>query len=145
MAGKHNDDTYANTKLRYDLIPAEALEELARVYTIGAVKYGDWDYMNGMAWSRVYAAMMRHMQAFWMGEAYDPTDGQHHLASVAWCAMTLLAYETRDVGEDDRTWTPLGDPGLNLDVGEDGIGDTPHSAFEWLLGTRERTPHGSWY
>ena len=133
MAGKHDNNDYANTKLRYDLIPAESLEEVARVYTIGAIKYGDWDYMKGMKWSRIYASMVRHMQAFWMGSEYDPEDLQHPLASVAWCALTLMAYESRGVGEDDRTWCPLAEPDLNYDVGEDGTGDTPHDAFNWLL------------
>jgi hypothetical protein len=30
-------------KLRFDLIPIYPLEELARVYTIGAKKYGDYN------------------------------------------------------------------------------------------------------
>lgn len=93
------DDT---GKLRYDLIPPEALEELARVYTIGAKKYSDRNWEKGMSWGRVFAAMMRHSWAWLRGETNDPVDGQHHLSSVAWCAFTLLTYEIRKVGTDDR-------------------------------------------
>lgn len=93
------DDT---GKLRYDLIPPEALEELARVYTIGAKKYSDRNWEKGMSWGRVFAAMMRHSWAWLRGETNDPVDGQHHLSSVAWCAFTLLTYEVRKVGTDDR-------------------------------------------
>ena len=89
-------------KLRYDLIPPEALEELARVYTIGAAKYADRNWELGLAWGRVFAAMMRHAWAWWRGETFDPVDGQYHLSSVAWCAFALLTYELRNVGTDDR-------------------------------------------
>jgi hypothetical protein len=89
-------------KLRYDLLPSDALAELVRVYGIGAAKYGDRNWENGMDWGRVYAAMLRHSQRWWGGERDDPEDGQHHLASVAWCALTLLAYELRGVGTDTR-------------------------------------------
>ena len=94
---KHDDG-----KLRYDLIPAYPLDELARVYTIGAKKYGDHNWLKGMLWGRIFAAMMRHAWAWWRGETHDPVDGQHHLSSVAWCAFTLMEYERSKLGEDDR-------------------------------------------
>jgi len=89
-------------KLRYDLIPARPLEELARVYSIGANKYGDRNWEKGLSWGRIFAAMMRHAWAYWRGEAYDPVDGQHHLSSVAWCAFALMEYETTHPELDDR-------------------------------------------
>lgn len=93
-------------KERFDLIPADALVELAAVYNIGAKKYGDRNWENGMKWGRVFAAMMRHAWKWWRGEDVDQEDGQHHLASVAWCALSLLAYVRRGVGEDDRSISP---------------------------------------
>ena len=95
----HKDDS---SKLRYDLIPPHALAELARVYTIGGNKYGDDNYLKGMDWSRVYGALMRHVQAWWMGERFDGEDAQEHLASVAWCAFTLMTFESFGIGTDDR-------------------------------------------
>ena len=89
-------------KLRYDLLPPDALEELVRVYTIGADKYGDHNWLKGMEFSRLFAAMQRHAWKFWKGEDTDNKDGQNHLASVAWCALTLLVYQIRGIGEDDR-------------------------------------------
>jgi len=96
--GKKNDEG----KLRYDLIPPAPLEALAAVYTLGAKKYGAHNWRKGLAWSRVYAALMRHLQAWWQGETHAADDGQHHLASVLWCAMTLMEYERMVAGEDDR-------------------------------------------
>ena len=96
--GRKND----SDKLRYDLIPVFPLEKVAEVYTIGAKKYDDNNWRKGMCWGRVFAAMLRHTFAWWRGEKLDPQDGQHHLASVAWCALTLMEYEQFHLGEDDR-------------------------------------------
>jgi hypothetical protein len=108
MAARARKDDAA--KLRYDLIPAEALDELARVYTIGAAKYGvnKWRH-GGLAFGRVFAAMMRHGWAWWRGERDDPEDGQHHLASVAWCALTLIVLEREQRADDDRQRRASGD------------------------------------
>lgn len=79
-------------KLRYDLLPADALEEVVRVYTMGADKYTDRNWEEGLKFGRVYAALLRHLQAWWQGEGYDFEGKQHHLSSVAWCALALLHY-----------------------------------------------------
>lgn len=91
-------------KLRYSLIPPAALAEVARAYTVGAAKYGDHNYLLGMAWSRVFDAMQRHAQSWLAGERRDPQDGQHPLASVVFCAMTLMEYERLGIGTDDRVF-----------------------------------------
>lgn len=97
-SGKKNDDG----KTRYDLIPTGPLEQLARVYTIGANKYGENDWRKGLKWSRVFAAMMRHAWAFWRGERFDSENYQHHLAAVAWCAFALMDHEETHPELDDR-------------------------------------------
>lgn len=98
LAGHKNDAD----KLRYDLLPPGPLSQLAEVYTKGAAKYEDRNWEKGLAWGRVFAAMMRHAWAFWRGESHDPEDGQHHLASVAWCAFALMEYEKTHPELDDR-------------------------------------------
>jgi hypothetical protein len=110
------DDT---GKLRYDLIPVHPLEELARVYTLGAAKYEDRNWEKGLSWARVFAAMMRHAWAWWRGETYDPTDGQHHLSSVAWCAFALMDYQRRGTGVDDRAPTYPPQAVINQQVAND--------------------------
>ena len=94
---------YDDGKPRYDLIPPEALDGLARLYGMGAGKYEDRNWEKGMCWSRVFAAMMRHAWKWWRGEEYDQDDGQHHLLSVMWCAMALYTYFVRRSGTDDRS------------------------------------------
>jgi hypothetical protein len=89
-------------KARFDLIPARPLAEVARVFTIGAEKYGERNWEQGLDYGRVFAAMQRHAWAWWRGEQTDPEDGQHHLSSVAWCAMVLMQLEQTSPGHDDR-------------------------------------------
>lgn len=89
-------------KARYDLIPPEALEALAELYSIGAVKYGDRNWEKGLSWGRVFAALMRHAWKWWRGETYDPVDKQHHMIALAWGAIALYTYQIRNVGTDDR-------------------------------------------
>lgn len=89
-------------KLRFDLFPVGPLEELARVFTIGAQKYNDRNWERGLQFGRVFAALMRHAWAWWRGEQNDPEDGQHHLSSVAWCALALMELEDTHPELDDR-------------------------------------------
>lgn len=90
-------------KLRYDLLPVHPLEELVRVFTIGAGKYGDNNWRKGIAYTRLFAAICRHLFAWWRGETHDPDDGQHHLASVAWGALVLMELEKTHPDLDDRS------------------------------------------
>lgn len=89
-------------KLRYDLIPSYALHELAQVYTDGAKKYGDSNYLQGMSWRRVLAALMRHVEAFRAGEDIDLESGSPHMAHAAWQCFALLVYANEGLGDDDR-------------------------------------------
>lgn len=89
-------------KLRYDLIAAGPLEELAKVYTYGANKYEDNNWRRGLKWGRVFGAVMRHMWAFWRGEDLDKESGLPHLAHAAWGCFTLLDYTKTQRKFDDR-------------------------------------------
>jgi predicted alternative tryptophan synthase beta-subunit len=95
---------YDEGKLRYDLLPADALRELVSVYTMGAKKYEDRNWEKGILYHRVFSALMRHVWAWWEGERNAQDDGQHHLASVAWCALALLHFDLNKRYEifDDR-------------------------------------------
>lgn len=90
-------------KLRYDLLPPEALEEITKVMTLGARKYSDRNWEKGLSWGRVYAACMRHLWAWWRGEDKDPETGLSHLAHAGCCIFFLNTYEVRGMRKfDDR-------------------------------------------
>ena len=89
-------------KLRMDLLPPEIDFAIARILTDGADKYGERNWEHGMAWSRPYAALRRHLIAWWSGEDADPECGHSHLWHVLTNAAFLVAYEQRGIGRDDR-------------------------------------------
>lgn len=89
-------------KARYDLIPPEVEEALARVLTYGAAKYSERNWELGMKWGRPYAALRRHMGAWWAGQDNDPETGMSHLWHAACCIAFLVAFEARGTGTDDR-------------------------------------------
>lgn len=98
MSGLKND----GEKVRWELVPPDAVNEVAKVLTFGAHKYADRNWEKGMEWSRVYGALQRHMAAWWGGEDTDSETGLSHLAHAGCCIMFLLSYEKRNVGLDDR-------------------------------------------
>ena len=125
-------------KLRYDLLPPDALEHLVKLYTDGANKYGERNWEKGMDHGRVFAALQRHAWKWAQGEDLD-TDPvgshQHHMASVAWCALTLLAYTLRGIGEDNRPnteWTAEDDLDIAKSVLKSMAGS---SAFDLAFGS----------
>lgn len=93
---------FDNGKLPWHLMPGDALEEIARVLQHGALKYGDRNWEQGMEWHRPFAALMRHMWAYWKGEDLDPETGCLHLAHAGCCVLFLLGYQLRGIGIDDR-------------------------------------------
>ena len=98
LEGRKDD----SSKLRYDLYPPEALEGTVRILTFGAEKYSDRNWEKGMKWGRVFGALMRHLWAWWRGEAADPETGESHLHHAACCIAFLQTYEARGIGQDDR-------------------------------------------
>ena len=97
-AGRKDDQN----KTPYHLIAPEMLEAVGQVLKFGAEKYEPRNWEKGMSWSRPFSALMRHMWAWWRGEVFDPETGMSHLWHAACCIMFLLAYEARNIGEDDR-------------------------------------------
>lgn len=87
---------------RVDLIPPEFLLMLGRVFNAGAEKYDDHNYLKGFEWSKSYAALQRHMLAFWSGEDNDPETGQPHLGHAAFHCAALFMFTEHDLGTDDR-------------------------------------------
>lgn len=75
-------------KLRYDLVPAGVLRQLAEVYTYGAKKYAadNWRAVDSL--DKYYAALIRHLEAWRAGEALDGESGLKHLAH----AMTNVSF-----------------------------------------------------
>lgn len=99
-------------KVRIDLVPPEIVFAIAEILTFGAMKYSDRNWENGMAWGRVFGALMRHLWAWWGGArpttenfvfgSIDGETGKSHLWHAACCIAFLVTYEERKIGTDDR-------------------------------------------
>ena len=90
--GYKNDDG----KVQYSQIPAECLEALADVLTVGADKYTDdnWQRVPEPK-KRYYDALMRHLHSWRQGQKMDES-GRTHLTHVFANAMFLLWFELKE-------------------------------------------------
>ncbi len=102
---------------RFDLIPAIPLRLLALHYGHGSTKYADRNWELGYSWSLSYAALMRHVNAFWRGEDYDAHkadckadckehSGAHHLIAAAWHCFAMVEWGRTHPEKDDRPQPP---------------------------------------
>ena len=93
-------------KPRWDLLPFDALDDVAGVLHYGAEKYAARNWERGMAWGRLLAAALRHLSAWASGQDRDAESGYLHLSHAACCVLMLLALTKRRIGADDRQVTP---------------------------------------
>lgn len=86
----------------WHLAPWDAFRAITKILDFGAKKYAPRNWEQGMAWSRPYSALMRHITSWWEGEKADPETGFSHLWHAGCCVVFLIAYELRGAGTDDR-------------------------------------------
>lgn len=99
MIGQKND--LKEDKTRYELIPLDCLEDIARLYTVGAKKYGEdnWQYLpNG--YERYRGALLRHMYAA-SNEEFDKETNIRHEAAMAWNAIAMLWFRKHKTKDND--------------------------------------------
>lgn len=90
-------------KAAMHLIPSEAIEAMAQVLEFGARKYEPRNWERGLLYSRVFAAAMRHLWAWWRGEDRDTETNFSHLDHALTCVAFLVSYERRGMQSfDDR-------------------------------------------
>ncbi len=81
-------------KLRYDLLPWEALDEVVDVLTFGARKYAPENWRLVPEPRRRYvAAALRHITASMRGEKFDEQSKLSHLAHAVCSLMFALELE----------------------------------------------------
>lgn len=124
---KHDQD-----KLPWELLPWDAVREVVRVLQFGKQKYSARNWERGIAYSRLYAAAVRHLSSWFQdGEDKDPETGISHLAHASCCVLFMLAFHVRGNKDvDDRPTQPAEKkparryiaPGELLDGSKDLIG-----------------------
>lgn len=107
---------YNKNKLRYDLLDPYAVEQLVKVFTLGATKYAPRNWEKGMSWTSVVASLKRHVAEFEKGNDFDDESKLYHMAHAAWNAMCLVSYYKMAPTFDDREHTYLKMPKIGLDI-----------------------------
>lgn len=83
-------DKYDAEKLRWDLLPINTIEGIVGVLTFGARKYAPDGWRSvPEAKRRYFAALLRHLFAWWRGETHDRESGLHHLHHAGCCLIFL--------------------------------------------------------
>lgn len=90
----------------WSVMPRWVTLAVGRVMSVGAAKYGAFNYRESNISASVYQdAMERHLQLWFDGEDNDPETGVSHLASViASCSLLMDAQMTGKL-HDDRQKT----------------------------------------
>lgn len=84
------------------LLDRHALEEIAQVLRFGAEKYSPHNWREGIRFSRLTDAALRHIFAFVDGENADPETNVSHIAHASCCLMFLLWMVKNRPDLDDR-------------------------------------------
>lgn len=70
-------------KRQLQLVPLSVVEAMAGPFTLGAKKYGPFNYLVVPVHASTYiGAALRHIAAYQRGEAVDPDTGECHLHSA---------------------------------------------------------------
>lgn len=87
-------------KNRLDLWPVRAFLAIGDVISFGAKEYSprNWESLDGFE-DRFYAAALRHLTAWRLGDKLDPDSGLPHLAHAATNIVFLLS---KQLGFDPR-------------------------------------------
>lgn len=95
--GSKKNDRIDN-KVMMELLPWPELEEIAKVYTAGAKKYGahNWENLPD-GYERYKGAMLRHLTEVEKGNDVDDDTGCLHSAQVAWNAIAMLHFKMKEL------------------------------------------------
>lgn len=93
-----------NGKPDLSLLPGSAMGEISKAFMYGESRYGRYNFKShgGMEWTRLIAAIMRHVSAFNDGEDLASDSGLNHIAHAGAGIMMLLDYITTSNGTDNR-------------------------------------------
>jgi len=105
-------------KNRLDLLPTDALREIALAFTYGAHKYEDRNWERGVNHSQLYRATLNHLMAWHERDEFDDETSLPHLAHAGACILMLLSIHLRGAGNDDRPSQPDRTLDSNISIAE---------------------------
>lgn len=100
---------YDTGKAPLSLVDRYAIEQIGHVLAFGARKYSAHNWREGIEYSRLLDAALRHLYAFADGEDTDPESGLSHIAHAGCCVVFLLGMINARPDMDDRYQKPKGE------------------------------------
>jgi hypothetical protein len=97
---------FDSEKPRTDLLPPNALLEVARVLGLGARKYAPYNAYKAPNYGRYSGAALRHLLQWMAGEDADSESGMNHLAHATCCLLFVLEMQKLGLSQDDRFRAP---------------------------------------
>lgn len=91
-------------RLPLSAVPWAVVLEMSLGNGEGAVKYGphNWRESGGVEAATYYAATLRHLTAWYLGEDIDPASGVHHVAKALASLSILRDAQIHGVAVDNR-------------------------------------------
>lgn len=104
MTEKEAGKKFDAGKNRLDLIPPAATEGIGLVLTFGAGKYTPYNWAKGIEFSKIIAAIKRHLLAIERHEDIDEESGLLHIDHIACNAAFLQTFQRHEKYQefDDR-------------------------------------------
>ena len=93
-------------KAPLDLIPYEAEEAVAQVFAFGLKKYTRANWAEGISYSRLLSACLRHIGKFNKGQDLDEESGLNHIAHAA-CNLVMLLWMIENRSDFDDRWIKI--------------------------------------
>ena len=97
---------YNENKTPFETIPLHLLSGAAEVFKHVTEReekpYPMWNWARGMAWSKPYACMLRHLDKWYRGEDLDAETNLNHLHHVMCNLLMLIHYIESHKQGDDR-------------------------------------------
>jgi hypothetical protein len=110
LPGQEDRAARANVgKLPWNLLPWDAMVEVAKLFQKGSQKYEPRNWEKGLSYDETFASLMRHATDWYLRKGKDERSGLSHMVHVIWNALVLVAFEVR--GRDDLDDRPHGDGG----------------------------------
>ena len=88
---EYNGDKFNKDKLLISLIEPTFIQDIAKVLTHGAKKYGKNNWKKGLPEDEIIDALLRHLIAYRNGEVIDPESGLDHRDHIG-CNLMFWKY-----------------------------------------------------